>query len=397
MIMAEEKKGFFRGLMEKITGKAPEENKPVVSESEANGAEPAKIGSLPENAITEETEQEKRPGFFERLKKDVAEIVAPSPAGDGSVSAETEQEKRPSLFERLKQGLSKTHANLIGKIDSLVMGKKEIDSDTLEELEEILITADIGVATAVELIRTLEQRLQRNELKDGETLKRALKEEILARLSWQRSFLDTSQTSPFVILVIGVNGVGKTTTIGKLASKYTAEGKKVLMAAGDTFRAAAAEQLEIWGERAGVEVIRHKEGADPSAVVFDACKAAVARKCDILIVDTAGRLHTKVNLMEEMKKIRRILGREIPGSPHETLLVLDAATGQNAISQAKLFKESAAVTGIALTKLDGTAKGGIVVAVSNEFKIPVRFIGVGESVDDLREFDPAQFVEALFQ
>jgi fused signal recognition particle receptor len=224
-----------------------------------------------------------------------------------------------------------------------------------------------------------------------------LKEEILARLSWQSASLDTSLASPYVILVIGVNGVGKTTTIGKLASRYIAERKKVLLAAGDTFRAAAAEQLEIWGKRAGADVIRHKEGADPSAVVFDACKASIARKSDILIVDTAGRLHTKVNLMEEMKKIRRILGREIPGAPHETLLILDAATGQNAISQAKLFKESADVTGIALTKLDGTAKGGIVVAISNEFKIPVRFIGVGESVDDLRDFDPGQFVEALFQ
>jgi fused signal recognition particle receptor len=199
------------------------------------------------------------------------------------------------------------------------------------------------------------------------------------------------------MLVIGVNGVGKTTTIGKLASRFINEGKNVLLAAGDTFRAAAGEQLEIWGKRAGADVIRHKEGADPSAVVFDACKAALARKCDILIVDTAGRLHTKVNLMEEMKKIRRVLGREIPGAPHETLLVLDAATGQNAISQARLFKENAGVTGIALTKLDGTAKGGIVVAVSNEFRLPVRFIGVGEGVEDLREFEPAQFVEAIFQ
>ncbi len=395
--MAEEKKGFFRGLVDKITGKAPEESKPAVSNSETNGTGPANFSFFPDKAITEENEQETRPGFFERLKKDVAEMVAPLPGGDGTVSAETEQEKRPSFFERLKQGLSKTHANLIGKIDSLVLGKKEIDSDTLEELEEILITADIGVTTAVELIRMLEQRLKRNELKDGETLKRALKEEILARLSWQTSLLDTSAASPFVILVIGVNGVGKTTTIGKLASRFAADGKKVILAAGDTFRAAAAEQLEIWGKRAGAEVIRHKEGADPSAVVFDACKAAIARKCDILIVDTAGRLHTKVNLMEEMKKIRRILGREIPGAPHETLLILDAATGQNAVSQAKLFKESAAVTGITLTKLDGTAKGGIVVAISNEFKIPVRFIGVGEGVDDLREFDPALFVEALFQ
>jgi fused signal recognition particle receptor len=361
--MAEEKKGFFRGLVEKITGAVlPPEIKTTVPDSET--VVPETKTQLPDKeAVTGDTDQEKRPGFFERLKR----------------------------------GLSKTHANLIGRIDSLVLGKKQIDADTLEELEEILITADIGVYTAVELIRTLEQRLKRNELKDGETLKRALKEEILARLSWQGEALDTSSASPYVILVIGVNGVGKTTTIGKLASKFIAHGQKVLLAAGDTFRAAAAEQLEIWGERAGAEVIRHKEGADPSAVVFDACKAALARKCDILIVDTAGRLHTKINLMEEMKKIRRILGREIPGAPHETLLILDAATGQNAISQAKLFKESAAVTGIALTKLDGTAKGGIVVAVSNEFKIPVRFIGVGEGIDDLREFDPSQFVEALFQ
>jgi fused signal recognition particle receptor len=358
--MADEKKGFFRGLVGKITGAVL----PPEAKTTAPDTEPVVSGT-----------------------------IAPLPVDNKKM----EQGERPGFFERLKSGLSKTHANLIGRIDSLVLGKKQIDADTLEELEEILITADIGVSTAVELIRTLEQRLKRNELKDGETLKKALKEEMLARLSWQSASLDTSSSSPYVILVIGVNGVGKTTTIGKLASRFIAQGKKVILAAGDTFRAAAAEQLEIWGERAGAEVIRHKEGADPSAVVFDACRAALARKCDILIVDTAGRLHTKVNLMEEMKKIRRILGREIPGAPHETLLILDAATGQNAISQAKLFKESAAVTGIALTKLDGTAKGGIVVAISNEFKIPVRFIGVGEGVDDLREFDPAQFVEALFQ
>jgi fused signal recognition particle receptor len=362
--MAEEKKGFFRGLVEKITGVAlPPEAKTTVPDTAA---------VVPDSKTSE-------------------------PGDNKAVSVDLEQNGRPGFFERLKKGLSKTHANLIGRIDSLVLGKKQIDGDTLEELEEILITADIGVATAVELIRTLEQRLKRNELKDGETLKRALKEEILARLSWQEAALNTSTATPYVILVIGVNGVGKTTTIGKLASRFAAQGKRVLLAAGDTFRAAAAEQLEIWGERAGAEVIRHKEGADPSAVVFDACKAALARNCDILIVDTAGRLHTKINLMEEMKKIRRILGRELPGAPHETLLILDAATGQNAISQAKLFKESAAVTGIALTKLDGTAKGGIVVAISNEFKIPVRFIGVGEGIDDLREFDPNQFVEALFQ
>jgi fused signal recognition particle receptor len=372
-----EKKGFFRGLIGKLSGAvSPAEEKTAFAERETLPPQvttPLPVGesSAPDKAVVPES-------------------------ADKTVSVEKEKEARPGFFERLKQGLSKTHANLVGRIDSLVLGKKQIDADTLEELEEILITADIGVATAVELIRMLEQRLKRNELKDGETLKKALKEEILARLLKQSIPLDTSSASPYVILVIGVNGVGKTTTIGKLASRFILEGKSVILAAGDTFRAAAAEQLEIWGERAGADVIRHKEGADPSAVVFDACKAAVARKCDILIVDTAGRLHTKVNLMEEMKKIRRILGREIPGAPHETLLILDAATGQNAISQAKLFKESAQVSGIALTKLDGTAKGGIVLAVSNEFNIPVRFIGVGESVDDLRVFDPSQFVEALF-
>jgi fused signal recognition particle receptor len=341
--MAEDKKGFFKGLVDKITGSTS----PIVSDS-----------SLPDKP---------------------------------------RDEKKSGFFERLKSGLSKTHENLVGRIDTLLLGKKRIDADTLEELEEILIMADIGVPTAVELVRTLEQRLKRNELQDADMLKSSLKEEILARLSRHGARLDTGLHTPFVIMVIGVNGVGKTTTIGKLASRFAAEGKKVLLAAGDTFRAAAAEQLEIWGERAGIDVIRHQEGADPSAVVFDACRAAIARKCDVLMVDTAGRLHTKVNLMEEMKKIRRVLGREIPGAPHETLLVLDATTGQNAVSQAKLFKEAASVSGIAMTKLDGTAKGGILVAVSNEFGIPVRYIGVGESAEDLREFDPVQFVEALFQ
>jgi fused signal recognition particle receptor len=301
------------------------------------------------------------------------------------------------LYGRLKVGLQKTKEGLVGRIDTLLLGKKTIDADTMEELEEILITSDIGVKTSVELIRTLEQRLGRNELKDGDALRGALKDEILARLTAHHSALDITSQKPFVLLVIGVNGVGKTTTIGKLASRFSASGKKVLLAAADTFRAAAAEQLIVWGTRSGVDVIRHKEGADPSAVVFDACKAAVARGVDILIIDTAGRLHTKVNLMEEMKKIRRVIDREIPGAPHETLLVLDAATGQNATSQVRLFKETAGVTGLALTKLDGTAKGGIVVAVSHEFALPVRYIGVGESIEDLRDFDPQEFTDALFQ
>jgi fused signal recognition particle receptor len=246
------------------------------------------------------------------------------------------------------------------------------------------------------MIGLLEQRLKRNELKDGEALKKALKEEIGIRLGQKSAPMDVDSVSPYVIMVIGVNGVGKTTTIGKLAWKFAADGKKVLLVAGDTFRAAAAEQLGIWGQKSGVEIIRHKEGSDPSAVVFDGCKAAVSRNKDVVIVDTAGRLHTKANLMEELKKIRRIMGRELPGAPHETMLVLDASTGQNAISQARYFKDAVDVTGIVVTKLDGTAKGGVVVAICNELKIPVRYIGVGEGVEDLREFDPQQFVEAVF-
>ena len=340
--MSEERKGFLRGMFERVAGSSPQ----------------------------------------------TTEITS---------SVHNSAETKTGFFDRLKAGLKRTTDGLVGRIDALVLGKKEIDADTLEELEEILITSDIGVKTTVELIRSLEQRLSRNELKDGGALRDALKEELLGRLLAQHKPLHVDTAAPFTILVIGVNGVGKTTTIGKLAAKFAAEGKKVLLAAGDTFRAAAAEQLEIWGERAGVAVIRHQEGADPSAVAFDACKAAVSREVDILIIDTAGRLHTKVNLMEEMKKIHRVIGREIPGAPHETLLVLDGATGQNALSQARLFKESAGVTGIALTKLDGTAKGGIVVAVSHEFELPVRYIGVGEGVDDLRDFDPREFVDALFQ
>lgn len=315
---------------------------------------------------------------------------------DESVVVEQDKPKT-GFFERLKQSLSKTSDALVGGIDRLLLGKKEIDADTLEELEEILISADIGVTTTVELVRGLELKLKRDELKDGYALRRSLKEDILARITPYAVPLIPCEHTPFVILVIGVNGVGKTTTIGKLASRYAQDGKKVLIAAADTFRAAAADQLAVWADRAGVDIVRHKEGADPSAVVFDGCKAAIARKADIMIVDTAGRLHTKVNLMEELKKIFRILAREVPGAPHETLLVLDAGTGQNAISQAKLFKEAASVSGIALTKLDGTAKGGVVVAVCSELKLPLRFIGIGESIEDLRDFEPKQFVDALFQ
>jgi fused signal recognition particle receptor len=340
---------------------------------------------------------EEKKGFFRSL---VDKVVGTS--GDDKVAAGEEASSEPAkspetLFERLKRGLGRTHENLVGRIDRLVLGKKTIDGETLEELEEILITADMGMPTTVSLIRTLEEKLSRNELKDGDALKSTLKQELLARLVNYAKPLVVGDAVPFVILVIGVNGAGKTTTIGKLAARFAADGKKVLLAAGDTFRAAAAEQLQIWAERVGVDIVRHAEGADPSAVVFDAAKAATARGVDVLVVDTAGRLHTKVNLMEELKKIRRVIDREIPGAPHETLLVLDAATGQNAVSQARIFKEATDVSGIVLTKLDGTAKGGIITAITRELDIPVRFIGVGEGVDDLREFVPEEFVDALFQ
>ncbi|MBJ6725824.1 signal recognition particle-docking protein FtsY [Geomesophilobacter sediminis] len=418
--MAEENnKGFFKGLFRKLGFQetSPEEERPQPPASQEippeTGLPGAVVPSHPEetaapsgaeSVVLSEEIPVARPASVTppplaapAIEPPAAELPAVEPPRGLEMPADKPTEGKLSFFERLKRGLSKTHETIIGRVDTLLLGKKQIDADTLDELEEILITSDIGVKTTVDLIRTLEQRLKRNELQDGEAVKRALKEEILQRLLAQHSRLDVSGKNPFVILVIGVNGVGKTTTIGKLAAKYRAEGKKVLLAAGDTFRAAAAEQLELWANRVGAEIVRHKEGADPSAVVFDACKAALARSSDVLIIDTAGRMHTKVNLMEEMKKIRRVLTREIPEAPHETLLVLDAATGQNALSQAQLFKEAAQVSGVVLTKLDGSAKGGIVVAVSHEYTLPIRFIGVGETVEDLREFDPAQFVDALFE
>jgi fused signal recognition particle receptor len=422
--MAEENKGFFKGLFNKIADAIKETAPEPDAEKPSSGQALPEPGTQVETPPAAEKWTPIETAFFGKqqapaeppaeVKAPVSEIpsapaviTAPTPFSTPVVAppvappmprpAPAEEQAKPSFFERLKRGLSKTHESIVGRMDTLLLGKKQIDTDTLEELEEILITADLGVKTTVDLVRTLEQRLKRNELQDGVALKKALKEEILLRLMAHAAPLEVSGKSPFVILVIGVNGVGKTTTIGKLAAKYAGEGKRVLLAAGDTFRAAAAEQLELWAKRVGADIVRHKEGADPSAVVFDACKAASARGCDVLIIDTAGRMHTKVNLMEEMKKIRRVLTREIPDAPHETLLVLDAATGQNALSQAKLFKEAAFVSGVVLTKLDGSAKGGIVVAVSHEYALPIRFIGVGEAVEDLREFDPAQFVEALFQ
>jgi len=305
-------------------------------------------------------------------------------------------EEKRGFFRRLKEGLLKTHQSMVSKIDQLVAGKRKIDDSLLDELEEILITSDIGVKTTHQLLNQVTEKVKRKELEDADQLKKALQEQMFLILNRQEKALDTSAVRPFVIMVIGVNGTGKTTTISKIAQKLKGQGKSVLLAAADTFRAAAIEQLEVWAQRVGCEVIKHKSGSDPSAVVFDALKAGKARGSDVIIVDTAGRLHTKVNLMEELKKIKRVMARELPNSPHEILLVLDATTGQNAISQAKMFDKELGVTGIVLTKLDGTAKGGILISISDELKIPIRYIGIGEKVDDLREFDARDFVDALF-
>jgi len=305
-------------------------------------------------------------------------------------------EEKKGFFQRLKEGLFKTHQGMVSKIDQLLSGQKKIDDLLLEELEEILITSDIGVKTTQQLLEKVSEKVKRKELEDADHLKKALQEEMFLILHQQENPLDISSANPFVIMVIGVNGTGKTTTLSKMAQKFKAQGKSVLLVAGDTFRAAAIEQLEIWGQRVGCEVIKHQSGSDPSAVVFDALKAGKARGSDIIIVDTAGRLHTKINLMEELKKIKRVMAREVLNSPHEVLLVLDATTGQNAISQAKMFNRELGVTGIVLTKLDGTAKGGILISISDELRIPIRYIGVGEKADDLREFNARDFVDALF-
>lgn len=301
------------------------------------------------------------------------------------------------FFEKLKKGLSKTHQGFVEKIDQL-LGKKTIDQGLLEELEAILYEADLGVKTTTQLIEGVQRGLKRGDLREPYRVKEFIKQEILNILkSGEKTLtIDFSQTKPFVFLVVGVNGVGKTTTIGKIAYVYSSQGKKVLIGAADTFRSAAVEQLEIWANRVGADFIRQSAGSDPSAVAFDAIHAAKAREVDLVFIDTAGRLHTKVNLMEELKKIKRIISRECPGAPHEILLVLDATTGQNAISQAKLFHEAIGVTGIALTKLDGTAKGGIIIGITEELKLPIRYIGIGEGLDDLKEFSATEFVQALF-
>jgi len=304
---------------------------------------------------------------------------------------------RPGFFQRLKQGLTRTRGSLTEGLARLVLGKKAIDDELLEEIETHLLTADVGAAATQRILDDLTARVKRKQLGDAQALLAALKEDMGAILApCSRPLIIPAEIRPYIILMVGVNGVGKTTTIGKLAKRLQSEGLSVMLAAGDTFRAAAVEQLQTWGERNGVTVIAQERAADPASVIFDGIQAARARKADVLIADTAGRLHTQSNLMEELKKIKRVMAKLDIDAPHETLLVIDASIGQNALNQARQFHEAVGVSGIVLTKLDGTAKGGVIFAVAEQMKLPIRYIGVGEGIDDLRPFDANDFVEALF-
>jgi fused signal recognition particle receptor len=329
-----------------------------------------------------------------------ASAVAPQPTPPVEEVADEEE----NFLSRFRKAVSATRENITSRLEDVVIGKKQIDAATLEDLEEILIGADIGVQTTLEIIEDVRRQVDRQTLKDGNELKRVIKEHLLDILEKaERSRGVASETAvpenvrPYVMMVVGVNGTGKTTTIGKLAQRIKADGYDVLICAADTFRAAASDQLAIWAERAGVPLIQQKQGTDPAAVLFDSLKAAKARNSDVLIVDTAGRLHNKANLMAELEKMRRIAGREVQGAPHETLLVVDAVTGQNGLSQAREFMKAADVSGLVLTKLDGTAKGGIAVAIAKELSLPIRYCGIGEKADDLVVFDPKAYVDGLFE
>ena len=349
-------------------------------------------------AVTPEPEPEPEPEPVAVVAPVVVpEPVVVAPVVESPAPVPQAAETKVGFFARLKQGLSKTSASIGEGMASLFLGKKTIDDDLLDEIETRLLTADVGVEATSVIIKNLTQKVARKQLTDADALYKSLQDELAAMLKpVEQPLKIEAQNKPFVILVVGVNGAGKTTTIGKLAKKLQLEGKKVMLAAGDTFRAAAVEQLQVWGERNNIPVIAQHTGADSASVIFDAVQAAKARGIDVLIADTAGRLHTKDNLMEELKKVRRVMGKLDEDAPHEVLLVLDAGTGQNAISQTKQFNQTVALTGLALTKLDGTAKGGVIFALAKQFNIPIRYIGVGEGIDDLRDFESEPFVQALF-
>lgn len=370
------------------------EPEPVPVKREAPPA--PEVKRAPEPAPLPEERQETIATPAEPEITPVREVPAPAPEPEPEPEpAEEAPETKEGLFARLRKGLSKTHSGFLGKLGE-VISNREINDDLWDEFEETLIMADLGMGTTMKLRERVESRLKKKSLSDSGAITEALKEEILAILKSAEAKPLSIPEKPFVIMIAGVNGVGKTTTIGKLANRFKKENRQVMVAAGDTFRAAATEQLEVWSKRVGTDFIKGHSGADPTAVAFDAVKAASARGTDILIIDTAGRLHTKGNLMDEIKKMKRVISREMEKAPHETFLVLDATTGQNAVQQAKMFNEALGVTGIVLTKLDGTAKGGVIIAIADELNIPVRFIGIGEALGDLREFNADDFVEALF-
>ena len=351
-------------------------------------AEPEEVSPAPE--LPSEA-AETAPDRIERPERPPAQVL-PFPA---PVEKPAAKPKRDTAA--LASGLARTRAGWVSRLGGLFTGKKEIDPGLVDEIEKVLLTADIGVRTSQKLLEEIRGSLGKAELKDPSAIWGFLRKRSAEILNIDAPALDLDAARPFVLLVIGVNGSGKTTTIGKLAAKLKEQGKSVLLAAGDTFRAAATEQLEIWGQRVGAPVVRGKEGADPSSVLFEAVKRAKAENVDVVIADTAGRLHTKTNLMEELQKVRRVIGKAQEGAPHETWLVIDSTSGQNAIAQAQMFTQAMAVTGIVLTKLDGTAKGGVILGIADQLKLPVRYIGVGERVDDLRDFDPEEFVEALLE
>jgi fused signal recognition particle receptor len=361
--------------------KKKESEKPVSDEQSI-----AESSLEPENAQSDETDDA---GYKNDIieKNEIPEMQEVS-------EADPSPELKNGFFNRLRRGMSKTRDILTTDIDELFFGKKKIDDTLLEDLEALLITSDMGVETTMDLMEGITRNAK--NVNDSAQLKALLKQEILDIMRSMPNPPEISVQKPHVIMVVGVNGAGKTTTIGKLAARFEAHGKKTLIAAADTFRAAAIEQLSIWADRAGSEFVRGKDKADPAAIAFDAIGASIARGIDIVLIDTAGRLHTNINLMEELKKIKRAVAKKMPGAPHEILLVLDGSTGQNALSQAKLFDEALGVTGMALTKLDGTARGGIVVSISSSLKIPLQYIGIGEKIEDLQDFSPERFVDALF-
>ncbi|MGB2220782.1 signal recognition particle-docking protein FtsY [Neptunomonas sp.] len=367
-----------------INDELPVSAKEPVSAPQDMQAESAQVADVTE--VQTEPEADKAP----------EPVVIDTPAATPAVvTGEAPQKK--GMFARIKAGLSRTKANLTEQLGTLFLGKKEIDDELLEDIETLLLTSDVGVEATTDIIDRLTSRVQRNQLADAQALHQALKDELAGLLGdVEQPLVAQAENAPYVILMVGVNGVGKTTTIGKLTKRFQSEGKSVMLAAGDTFRAAAVEQLQVWGERNNVPVIAQHTGADSASVLFDAVQSAKAKSIDVLIADTAGRLQNKDHLMEELEKVVRVMRKIDPAAPHEVMLVLDAGTGQNAMSQAKIFQEAVGVTGITLTKLDGTAKGGIIFAIAKQLKLPIRFIGVGEQVDDLRPFKADEFVEALF-